>query len=123
MSKFAGMDALDAAVLEAPLCRAHHEWLMRKVEDAKGGFFGLTNGQVRISRLLHATWFAKPRNCSIDQLVQMIGPKTTKADYSLWARAMAAGPAQNCLLTSTPVVLPASFSPFTQKRKLVWSGV
>lgn len=119
MSKFAGMDALDEAIQNVE----PHRHLMKMVGGVKGGFFGLTDGQPKLAQLLQATWYTNTREYPEDEVIKRMGPQTKKADYSLWARAMGAGPVPNCLLSAGPVTLPTSFSSLSQTRKLIWSGV
>lgn len=122
MLKFAGMDSLNQAVLEVAHSTKLHDILLDKVMGASGSFFGFEDGTPRVSKLENAIWFDKPGDCKIEYLLAKTGQEGSKADYSFWTRAMAAGPAANCLLTKHPFELPEEFSPLYRKRKLLWAN-
>jgi hypothetical protein len=119
MKNFAGMDALDQAVVEEP-CQAPHMALMQTLSGAVGGAYGLINGVGRMSGMAHAQWFSKPRDVSDEDIETLVQTQNPGARHSFWARGMAMGPMGNVLLSTIPVTLPDNFGAVSVQRDRVW---
>ena len=119
LSNFAAVDSLDEAVLHAH-GREPHRYLMRHTGSATGAVFGLTNGGARLQNLTTAHWFFKPRDVSAEDLAAMVTAQIPAGRFSYWTRALALGPAGDCLLSSEPIELPEQFDCVTVQRRLVW---
>jgi hypothetical protein len=119
MKNFAGMDALDQAVVETP-CQAPHMALMQSLSGAVGGAYGLVNGVGRMAGMAHAQWFSKPRDVSDADIAALVQTQAPGAQHSFWTRGMAMGPMGNVLLSNEPVTLPDRFGALSVARERVW---
>ena len=120
MTNFAALDNLDRHVLEGDLLPSHRA-LMSQTGCASGAVVYLDKGTPYVERSKTAYWFAKPRGNTADDVAALAQPSESARNVSVWTRAMALGPAGNCLLLNEPVEFPQHHHAVELRRSVFWA--
>jgi len=120
MTNFASLDALDQLVFKNKRVPSHRA-LMTRTGRASGAVMYLENGTPYVERSRIAYWFSRPRTASVDDSPTMANPAQLANAASLWTRAMALGPAGNCLLVDEAISLPPAIRAIETCRDLFWA--
>ena len=120
MTNFAALDNLDRRILESDSLPSHRA-LMTRTGCASGAVVYLERGTPYVERSRLAYWFSKPRDKTVDDVAALAHQTEPPKNVSVWTRAMALGPAGNCILLNKPVELPGACEAVEIRRTVFWS--
>jgi hypothetical protein len=111
----AALDVLNDAAVSGVRGPAH-DAAARLAADGTGKLMHLASGEPDLAAPYEVR-FSKPAGMPYRELYTQLEQWTDHADVSLWRRMMVLGPPPEfCLVSSTPVQMPAEMSPEVVKR-------
>ena len=120
LSNFAAMDRLDQRIADDHSLPSHR-CLMRRTGAASGAVVYLDKGSAYVETNRFAWWFARSRTTSASSLVAAIRIEHPGLRCSVWTRAMALGPAGNCLLANVDIADTMPPTAVRVARDLLWA--
>jgi hypothetical protein len=119
---FAALEALNVGAVSGPLL-PRHTAIAGQADGGAGGLYALAEGPPEATAS-EAAWLAKPKSVAYADFYAALAPERERAQASLWRRQLVLGPTPEfCLLSASPLELPAWSNPIHVTRTCLWAGL